>query len=81
MRVVELEGHRRGGIFGRPASGPGRMQWTVEQETSRIFAPDNPFAQMTTDGVRAVPFTTYKQIIPRRCTRGKKKWTVELRAL
>ena len=50
-RVIELEGHAPGGIFGRPATGPGRMQWTVEQETSRVLAPDNPFAQAAADGV------------------------------
>ncbi|CAN0049376.1 unnamed protein product, partial [Choristocarpus tenellus] len=37
-RVVELEGHTRGGIFGRPATVPGRVPWTVEQETSKSFA-------------------------------------------
>lgn len=47
-RVIELEGHQRGGIFGRPATGPGRIQLTVEQETSRVLALDNPFTKMAT---------------------------------
>ncbi|CAM9963077.1 unnamed protein product [Pylaiella littoralis] len=50
VRVIELERHAPGGIFGRPATGPGRMQWTVEQETSRLLAPDNPFKQAARDG-------------------------------
>ncbi|CAM9446563.1 unnamed protein product [Scytosiphon promiscuus] len=48
-RVIELEGHSPGGIFGRPATVPGRIQWTVEQETSRVLAPDNPFRQAAAD--------------------------------
>lgn len=27
------------------------MQWTVEQETSRVLAADNPFKQAAADGV------------------------------
>eukprot|EP00904_Undaria_pinnatifida_P000890 jgi/Undpi1/10801/HiC_scaffold_3.g01330.m1 len=50
VRVIELEGHAPGGVFGRPATGPGRIQWTVEQETSRVLAPDNPFAKAAADG-------------------------------
>ncbi|CBN80161.1 expressed unknown protein [Ectocarpus siliculosus] len=49
-RVMVLEGHAPGGIFGRPVTGPGRMQWTVEQETSRVMAPDNPFRRATVCG-------------------------------
>lgn len=49
--MIELEGHAPGGIFGRPATGPGRIQWTVEQETSRVLAPDNPFKQAAADEV------------------------------
>ena len=52
VRVIELEGHKPGGIFGRPATEPGRMQWTVEQETTRVLVPDNPFAEATARGVR-----------------------------
>ena len=51
-RVIELEEHKPGGVFGRPATGPGRMQWTVEQETSRVLLPDNPFAEAAASGVR-----------------------------
>ncbi len=54
MRVIELEGHAPGGIFGRPATEPGRTQWTVEQETSRVLVPDNPFNQAAEEGVRLV---------------------------
>lgn len=54
VRVIELEGHAPGGIFGRPATEPGRTQWTVEQETSRVLVPDNPFNQAAKDGVRLI---------------------------
>lgn len=53
-RVVELEGHPPGGIFGRPATEPGRIQWTVEQEASRILASDSPFRRAADDGVSGV---------------------------
>lgn len=46
-RVVELEGHQPGGMFGRTATDPGRVQWTVEQETSRVLAHDSPFVERT----------------------------------
>lgn len=46
-RVVELEGHQPGGMFGRTATHPGRMQWTMEQETSRVLAHDSPFVDRT----------------------------------
>ena len=42
-RVVELEGHPPGNTFSLPAKGPGRIPWTIEQETARVLAPDNPF--------------------------------------
>lgn len=53
-RVIELEGHTPGGVFGRPATGLGRVPWTVDQEATRVLAPDNPFRQAATDGVRAI---------------------------
>lgn len=51
-RVLELEGRGPGGILGRPTTVPGRVPWTLEQETTLALAPDGPFKPDADGAVR-----------------------------